>query len=238
MTQSTLSDHPLHVAIVLDGNGRWAEQRGLPRTAGHAAGVRRVRPVVSAAPALGIGTLTMFAFSADNWKRPDAEVQALLGLLDRAVRQQLAACLRDGVRLTFPGRRDRLPADLVATLDDAERRTALGLRLRLRIAIDYSARDTIVAAAAWPGAAYNRDAFLAALARAGHEADPAPEVDLLIRTGGEHRLSDFLLYECAYAELEFLDLPWPEFRPRDLAACVEAYARRERRFGAVLPKAV
>jgi len=238
MPQSTLHHRPLHVAIVLDGNGRWAQSRGLPRTAGHAADVRRVRPVVEAAPGLGIGTLTMFAFSSDNWKRPDHEVRTLLGLLDRALRRQLAACLRDGVRLTFPGRRDRLPAELAATLADVERRTALGSRLRLRIAVDYSARDTIVAAARWPGAAYGRDSFMAALARAAHEPEPAPEVDLLIRTGGERRLSDFLLYECAYAELEFLERPWPEFRPCDLAACVAAYAQRERRFGDVLPKAV
>jgi len=238
MAQSTFQHRGLHVAIVLDGNGRWAEGRGLPRTAGHVAGARRVRGVVAAAPGLGIGTLTMFAFSSDNWKRPDAEVQTLLELLDGTLRRQLRACLRDGVRLTFPGRRDRLPPALAATLAHAERASAACRRLRLRIAVDYSARDTIVAAAARPEAHYGRDGFLCALAHAAHEPEPAPEVDLLIRTGGEHRLSDFLLYECAYAELEFLDRPWPEFGARDLAACVAAYSRRERRFGAVLPKAV
>jgi len=221
------------VAIVLDGNGRWAERRGLPRKAGHLAGARRVRRIVEAAPRLGIGTLTLFAFSADNWKRPPDEVDALLGLLGRTMQRQVPACVRDSVRLAFPGRRDRLPCALAQTLAEAERATACGTALRLRIAIDYSARDTIVTAARHPGAGHGRANFLAALAYAANEAEPAIDVDLLIRTGGEHRLSDFLLFECAYAEFTFLDTPWPDFTPSDLAACVAEFSRRSRRFGAV-----
>jgi undecaprenyl diphosphate synthase len=236
MAQSTCDiaiapERPMHVALILDGNGRWAGRRGLPRTAGHRAGAETVRRIVAAAPGLGVGTLTLFAFSSDNWRRPRAEVRALFGLLGRFLERESRACVRDGVRLSFPGRRDRLPGTVANALAEAERFTAAGRRLRLRIAIDYSARDTILAAAALGGGSHDRPEFLAALGRAANESEAAPEVDLLIRTGGERRLSDFLLYECAYAELEFLDCAWPDFRPADLAACLERFARRERRFG-------
>ena len=216
----------VHVAIILDGNGRWAEHRGLPRAAGHHEGAEAVRRIVAAAPGLGVGTLTLFAFSSDNWRRPPAEVRALFRLLEAR------ECVRNGVRLSFPGRRDRLPPSLADSLAKAERLTAHGRRLRLRIAVDYSGRDTIVAAAALTGEQSDRPAFLAALGRAANESEPAPEVDLLIRTGGERRLS----YECAYAELEFLDRAWPVFSPADLATCLELFGRRDRRFGGLHPQ--
>ncbi len=238
MAQSTSSIEPAvapaylpHVAIILDGNGRWAQRRGLPRVAGHRAGAAAVRRVIAAAPSLGVGTLTLFAFSSDNWRRPAAEVGALFQLLGGSLRREARECERNGVRLTFPGRRDRLPTGLVEIMREAEQVTAAGRELWLRIAVDYSGRDTIQAAAAITGANPSREAFLAALGAAAHEPEPAPEVDLVIRTGGERRLSDFLLFESAYAELEFLDSLWPEFRPADLAACLERFRRRDRRFG-------
>lgn len=238
MTQSTSSNFvdaaPAalpHVAIILDGNGRWAERRGLPRAAGHRAGAEAVRRIVSAAPGLGIGTLTLFAFSSDNWSRPAAEVDALFRILSRYVLYEARECCRQGVRLTFPGRRDRLPRSLAHILLEAEQNTAPGRVLRLRIAIDYSGRDTIVHAAALTKANSSRGAFLAALGAAANESEPAPEADLLIRTGGERRLSDFILYEAAYAELDFVEQPWPDFRPADLAASLERFRQRQRRFG-------
>src|SRR5437867_6071060 len=222
----------LHMAIVLDGNGRWAERRGLPRVAGHSAGVQAVRRIAEAAPGFGIGTLTLFAFSSDNWRRPESEVSELIRLLTRYLTAETTRCVERGVRLAFPGRRDRLPASLAGALAAAEARTACGTELRLRIAIDYSARDLILKAARMGGAAArDREAFLAALAVAGGEREVAPEVDLLVRTGGDRRLSDFLLYECPYAELEFLELGWPDFTPEDLEACVRRFHARERRFG-------
>ncbi len=203
MEQST----SLHVGIIMDGNGRWATRRGLPRAAGHRAGVRAVRPVVQAAPDLGITALTLYAFSADNWKRPPSEVATLMRLFARYLRAEEPRLRADGVRLSVIGRRDRLPAPLTAAIAGAEQATAGGTRLHLRLAVDYSARAAI---------------------RAG---ETLPDVDLLIRTGGEQRLSDFLLWECAYAELWFTDRMWPDFGAADLAAAVRDFAGRERRFG-------
>jgi undecaprenyl diphosphate synthase len=222
----------LHVAIIMDGNGRWAMTRGLPRTAGHRAGARSVRRTVEAAPSLGIGTLTLYAFSADNWKRPPVEVNTLLGLLEGYLAQETEECVRNGVRLSFIGRRDRLPLSLCAAVERAENATAAGARLHVRIAVDYSSREAILDAVLRLRADpfVDRPAFERAL------AGPAPgaaEVDLLIRTGGEQRLSDFLLWECAYAELYFTPVPWPEFERRHLEQALDAYRRRERRFGAV-----
>src|SRR6266704_1351025 len=203
MTQST----PLHIAIVMDGNGRWAARRGRPRTAGHRAGAAAVRRVVEAAPGLGIGALTLFAFSADNWRRPPGEVAALMRLFARHLRTETPRLLENGVRLEAVGRRDRLPEPLVAAIAAAERATAGGTALRLRLAVDYSARAAI---------------------RAGRIL---PDVDLVIRTGGEQRLSDFLLWESAYAELYFTDTMWPDFGATDLAAAVRDFHSRQRRFG-------
>lgn len=209
----------------MDGNGRWATARGLARAAGHHAGIAAVRRTVEAAPDLGIGTLTLFAFSADNWKRPAAEVAALMTLLRLYLGLEAGRLVREGVRLTALGRRDRLPPGMADLLARAETATAAGCRLHLRIALDYSSRDAIVQAAA--SGAGSRDAFARALAGPADAAD----VDLLIRTGGEKRLSDFLLWEVAYAELLFSDRLWPDFAPADLAGALDEFQGRQRRFG-------
>jgi undecaprenyl diphosphate synthase len=218
----------LHVAIIMDGNGRWAAHRGMPRTAGHRAGADAVRRTVEAAPTLGITTLTLYAFSSDNWRRPRDEVAALMSLLRRYLQAELARLLDNDVRLTMIGRRDRLPDGLANAIADAERRSATGTRLHLRIAIDYSARDAIAsAAAAWRlERPPSRQEFSRLLAGDAHD-----DVDLLIRTSGEKRLSDFLLWEAAYAELCFVETLWPDFGADDLRAALADFHRRERRFG-------
>jgi undecaprenyl diphosphate synthase len=228
-----------HVAIIMDGNGRWATTRGRPRAVGHRAGAEAVRRVVRAAPGLGVDTLTLYAFSSDNWQRPITEVTTLLRLFERYLRRETAALAEDGVRLTILGRRDRLPAGLRAAITAAEEATAGGTRLHLRIAIDYSARDALVLAAVRAraeGDPLDRDRFAWLLGEAVHAGGPARDVDLLVRTGGEQRLSDFLLWECAYAELTFSPKMWPEWTGADLAAAVADFRMRERRFGR-LPKA-
>jgi undecaprenyl diphosphate synthase len=226
----------LHVAIIMDGNGRWATARGLPRTAGHQAGLRAARRVVEGAVRDGVRTLTLYAFSADNWQRPRGEVGALMALFRRALVSEGRRCLQNGVRLTILGRRDRLSPALCETIDEVERATRHGRSLHLRVAVDYSARDAIVraaAAAATDASALTRERFAELLGRVDHASEPVPEVDLLIRTGGEQRLSDFLLWECAYAELLFSRRLWPEFGVEDLADALHEFHRRERRFGAV-----
>jgi undecaprenyl diphosphate synthase len=215
----------LHVGIIMDGNGRWAVSRGLPRVAGHRAGVEAVRRIVEAAPDAGIGILTLFAFSSDNWRRPAGEVDALMRLLRMYLDREAARCIEQGVRVEMIGRRDRLDPTLCAAIAAAETSTAQGSRLHLRIAVDYSGRDAILAAAR-AVKELSRDALGRAL---------GPPVDLLIRTGGERRLSDFLLWECAYAELVFCRTMWPDFSPCDLAVAVREFRGRERRFGAVPP---
>ena len=218
-----------HVAIIMDGNGRWATRRGLPRSAGHRAGARAVRRVLEAAPDLGVTALTLFAFSSDNWQRPREEVSALMGLLQHHLGSELHALIDTGVRLRVIGRRDRLPAGLATEIAAAERASAAGCRLDLQIAIDYSSRDAILhAAAAWRGdGAPSREQFGRLL------APRSSDVDLLIRSGGEKRLSDFLLWECAYAELCFVDRLWPDFGADDLRAAIADFRLRERRFGSV-----
>jgi undecaprenyl diphosphate synthase len=228
--QSTLdSKERLHVAIIMDGNGRWATRMGLPRSAGHQAGVHAARRVLEAAPDLGVTSLTLFAFSSDNWRRPREEVSALMGLLQPYLRDEIGKLVDNGIRVTVIGRRDRLPADLGEEIAAAERASAAGRRLNLRIAIDYSSRDAILhAAAAWRGdGAPSREQFGRLLGRR------SSDVDLLIRSGGEKRLSDFLLWECAYAELCFVDRLWPDFGADDLRAAIADFRRRERRFGGV-----
>ncbi|HEX6036430.1 di-trans,poly-cis-decaprenylcistransferase [Longimicrobium sp.] len=234
--QSTLSIHPqprgLHAALIMDGNGRWATMRGLPRVAGHREGAHAVRRVVEAAPGLGIGTMTLYAFSSDNWGRPPREVSALMRLFRAYLASETARCVETGVRMRVIGRRDRLGGALLRQIEAAEAATAGGDRLLLRIAIDYSARDALLRAAALAnGAEVDREAFGALLARAQHDDVPAPDVDLLIRTGGEQRLSDFLLWECAYAELYFTPRMWPEFGPAALTEAVDWFRARDRRFG-------
>ncbi|HEV7434156.1 MAG TPA: di-trans,poly-cis-decaprenylcistransferase [Pseudorhizobium sp.] len=225
--QSNLIDK-LHLGIIMDGNGRWATSRGLSRGRGHQAGVKAIRPIVEAAAEAGVGTLTLYAFSSDNWRRPALEVSGLMGLLRRYLDKEVAGLSKAGIRLGLIGRRDRLPAGTIDRIATAERETANGDRLHLRIAFDYSARDMILAAAAKTDPSTSREAFASLVA-----GDGAPDVDLLIRTGGEQRLSDFLLWESAYAELLFVDKMWPEFRPEDLAAALAWFRSRQRRFGGV-----
>jgi undecaprenyl diphosphate synthase len=218
--QST-SDNKLHVAFIMDGNGRWAAARGLPRLAGHHAGVESVRRVVEAAPDLNIGTITLYAFSADNWQRSPEEVEGLIELFGHYLESEREECLMNGIRVRVIGRRDRLPAYVQAAIERTECETAAGRELTLRLAVDYSSRDAIVAAAG--GSPASRDAFARVL---------GPPVDLLIRTGGEQRLSDFLLWECAYAELYFTSCMWPDFGREEFVAAMADFHSRERRFGA------
>ena len=231
MQSPTADEGRWHVAIIMDGNGRWATRRGLPRSAGHRAGVQAVRKVVEAAPDLGVATLTLFAFSSDNWRRPQGEVKTLMSLLRHYLRADIRELIDNGVRLTVIGRRDRLPGGLAQEIAEVERASAHGQRLHLRVAIDYSSRDAILdAAARWRAErAPSRAAFAALLAEPACEA--GADVDLLIRSGGEKRLSDFLLWESAYAELCFVDTLWPDFGADDLRAALAEFHRRERRFG-------
>lgn len=235
MSQSTspsAADSGLHVAIIMDGNGRWAAARGRPRATGHAAGVTALRRVAEAAPTHGIGILTVYAFSADNWSRPRAEVGALLTLLRRSLAIEVDRCVTNDVRLSIVGRRDRLPDPLVRAIESAEDATASGQRLWLRVAVDYSARDSMTQAAArWTQARPPTRAEFGALLAVVDNTPAAPDVDLLIRTGGEQRLSDFLLWESAYAELYFTPRMWPDFDAADLGRAMTEYRRRDRRFG-------
>jgi undecaprenyl diphosphate synthase len=228
-----------HVAIIMDGSGRWAIARGLPRSAGHRAGMGAVRRVVQAAPGLGIGALTLHAFSSDNWQRPAPEVAALMRIFEDYLRADLEAWVGRGIRVSVLGRRDRLEPGLVAAVEAAERATQGGRALDLCLAIDYSARDAILRAARRVNGTpeLSREAFSQLLAEATGTAPPGREVDLLIRTGGELRLSDFMLWECAYAELVFTKRLWPDFDAADLAAALSEFCSRERRFGRV-PEAV
>jgi len=235
MQSSLCEEEPFHVAIIMDGNGRWATRRGLPREAGHRAGVETVRRIVEAAPELGISKLTLFAFSSDNWRRPAREVGALMTLLQTYLRAEVRRLVDSGTRLTVIGRRDRLPGRLSREIADAERASAAGQRLHLRVALDYSGRDAIFRAAAALAGAFppSPDLFARRVAQAADDDASPAEVDLLIRSGGEKRLSDFLLWESAYAELWFSDKMWPEFGVADLQAAVAEFRRRERRFGGV-----
>ena len=243
MTPSTPrhpSPHPeraqMHVAIIMDGNGRWATSRSLPRSAGHTAGVRAARAVVESAVRAGVGTLTLYAFSSDNWSRPRPEVIALMRLFRRSLLVESKRCLENGVRLSIVGRRDRLPASLRQTIIQAEAMTASGRNLHLRVAVDYSSRDAILRATAKAkdsAAPLTRERFAQLLADVDHDPAPVRDVDLLIRTGGEKRLSDFLLWECAYAELVFSPTMWPDFTESDLVRAVQEFEGRERRFGRV-----
>ncbi|GLR84006.1 di-trans,poly-cis-decaprenylcistransferase [Bradyrhizobium iriomotense] len=225
----TPANEKLHVGIIMDGNGRWATRRGLSRVRGHEAGVETIRRIVEAAPKQGIGTLTLYAFSTDNWRRPKAEVAALMTLLRFYLANEVQSLVKNGVRLSVIGRRDRLPEGIAAAIAGAERVTAHGHALHLRIAVDYSARDAILNAAAKAAAltSLTREAFSQLVTGEVGLRD----VDLIIRTSGEKRLSDFLLWEGAYAELHFTERMWPEFDSADLADALASFHRRERRFG-------
>ena len=227
----------LHVAIIMDGNGRWAARRGLPRSAGHRAGVAAVRRAVERAPDLCISQLTLYAFSSDNWRRPASEVQSIFWLLRAFLRLEAKRLRQNGVSLQIVGRRDRLAESVLREIVKAENTTAEGRRLQLRVAIDYSSRDAIARAAASVAANLSKEER-PPVASLGHLmmrvlTAQGREVDLMIRTGGEKRLSDFLLWECAYAELLFTDKMWPDFDESDLEAARDEFSRRERRFGGV-----
>ena len=215
----------LHVAIIMDGNRRWARARGLPDAAGHQAGVNVLRRIVEAAPEQGIATLTVYAFSSDNWRRPESETSALMALMLAYLDSETEEMVRNGVRFTAIGRRDRLVPGLVAEIERTEMLTEGGDGLNLRVAIDYSGRAAILEAAR-KFSPEGSDADFAALV-----AGAAGDVDLLVRTGNEQRLSDFLLWECSYAELHFAPCLWPDFGEKDLAAAMAEFRRRDRRFG-------
>lgn len=234
-TSTWQNEAAIHAAIIMDGNGRWATARGMPRIAGHRAGAETVRRLVEVAPELGIRALTLYAFSADNWKRPAAEVRGLMALVEHFVRREAARCQQQGIEVLAVGRRDRLPWSVRSAIEEAESRTRGGTRLTLRFALDYSSRDALVQAAALIGPdCGSREAFSYALASVyGTPGRRLPEVDLLIRTAGEQRLSDFLLWESAYAELYFTAVLWPDFGKDDLREAIAAFRRRPRTFGAV-----
>ncbi len=224
-----------HVAINMDGNGRWAILRGQPREAGHVEGGRAVRRTVQAASSFGITTLTLYAFSSDNWRRPRGEVDNLMLLFQQYLDSECARLTDSDVRFSVIGRRDRISEGLRHSIETVEARTRDGAALHLRIAIDYSAREALLAAAGHVtgGTPPTREAFERSMYEAIHAAPDTRYVDLLIRTGGEKRLSDFLLWESAYAELYFTDVMWPDFTKADLAAAVQAFAARDRRYGAI-----
>jgi undecaprenyl diphosphate synthase len=223
----------MHVAIIMDGNGRWATQRGLPRTAGHIEGAKAVRAIVEAAARANVSTLTLYAFSSANWARPTAEIAALMRLFGQYLFTETRRCMEESIRINVIGRRDRLSENLLRSIEQSERSSAAGSGMLLRLAVDYSSQHSIVQAALRAG----RDAdltpqdFHRLLHEVDHCAYPASEVDLLIRTGSERRLSDFLLWECAFAELHFSDCLWPDFDERRFRSALEDYEGRQRRFG-------
>jgi len=221
-----------HVAVIMDGNGRWAVARGRTRSEGHRQGAKAVRRVVEAAARLGVSTLTLYAFSRDNWQRPAGEVAHLMGLLRRFLASETRACARNGIRVRVIGSRRRLPEPVVRAIEDCERRTAAARRMTLRIAVDYSAREQIAEAARSVVNGSTQE-LETALRRLNGSEDRSDAVDLLVRTSGERRLSDFLLWECAYAELHFVDTLWPDFSGKDLEDALRELGRRNRRFGRI-----
>ena len=234
---SQKADPPAHIAIIMDGNGRWAKARGLPRIAGHQQGAEVVRETVTHCRELGVACLTLYAFSSENWKRPTAEVDDLMGLLRLYLRRELAELVRAGVRMRFIGDRPRLPADLIGLLDEAEQRTRDNSDLVLTVALNYGGRNEIVQAAR----------KLAEATAAGHlrvqeideqlfasHLDTAgiPDPDLMIRTSGEQRMSNFLLWQSAYTEMVFIPVLWPDFSKSHLEEAIHEFHRRDRRYGA------
>jgi undecaprenyl diphosphate synthase len=230
--------HNLHVGIIMDGNGRWAQRRGLPRTAGHVEGAKTVSEIVETAARAGVRVITLYAFSSDNWRRPGAEVTALMGLLRRYITTETRRCIEQSIRINFIGRRDRLTPSLVRAIEQSEQLTASSTGMLLRIAVDYSAQYSILEAARLAGGEVNVDSsrFQELLDLVDHSA-PAGAVDLLIRTGAEKRLSDFLLWQSAYAELYFADCMWPDFDAEGFHAALAYYHGRQRRFGQVMAEA-
>ncbi|ESR23466.1 isoprenyl transferase [Lutibaculum baratangense] len=239
-TQDAKSSRPTHVAIIMDGNGRWAADRGLPRAKGHHAGVEALRRTLREAANLGVRYLTLFSFSSENWSRPQSEVTELMQLLRHFIRDDLAELTRNNVRVRVLGRRDDLRPDILELVEHAERETADNDGLFLQVAFNYGARDEIVRAAQalardvasgrLDADAIDEEALAARLDTAG-----LPEPDLLIRTSGEQRISNFLLWQCAYTEFVFLPIWWPDFDRNEFLKALDLYARRERRFGGLVP---
>jgi undecaprenyl diphosphate synthase len=229
--QSAVAPLPRHVAIIMDGNGRWAKKRHLPRAAGHKAGVEAVRAVTRAARAMGIEALTLYAFSSENWRRPAEEIGDLMGLLKFFIRNDLAELVRENVRLRVLGDYRRFSDDVVALVDDALARTADNDGPILAIALNYGAQAELAAAARRLAARVPADRIDEAAIEAELETRDLPPLDLLIRTSGEQRLSNFLLWQAAYAELLFVETLWPDFGADDLAEAVAAFGRRQRRYG-------
>lgn len=232
---------PAHVAIIMDGNGRWAKARGLPRVAGHRAGVEALRNVVRAAPELGISFLTVYAFSSENWSRPQSEVSDLMGLLKLFIRRDLAELHRNGVRVRVIGDRESLQPDIRSLLEEAETLTLANTGLTLVIAFNYGSRDEIVRAARKLADAALRGEIQPHRIEAEDIADALdtagmPDPDLVIRTSGEQRLSNFLLWQAAYSELVFVPCYWPDFGRDNLAEALRDFAGRERRFGGLSPE--
>ena len=229
---------PTHVAVIMDGNGRWAQARGRPRLFGHHAGAKRVREVVEACPELGIKYLTVFAFSTENWKRTQTEVAGLMSLFRRYITKEARALCEEGVRVRFIGDRVRLDAKLVALMDELEAMTAHNDKVHLTIALNYGSRDEVaraikhlaqdVASGALDAETVNEETLTRYL-----DTRVLPDPDLVIRTSGEARISNFLLWQSAYAEYEFIDTLWPDFTREVFARVVEGYGQRDRRFGAV-----
>lgn len=234
---------PRHVAIIMDGNGRWARRRRLPRAAGHVAGVAAVRAVVRASIDIGLSNLTLYAFSSENWKRPSTEVSHLMGLFRAYFRQDVDELLARNVRMRIIGSRRRAEKDILAMIEDGEARTDTNTGLNLTFAFDYGAQEEIAAAAREMARAAARgeldpDSITTAMFAARLLTRGLPDPDLLIRTSGEHRLSNFLLWQSAYAELVFIDTLWPDFTRAEFLETLDLYAQRERRFGTVAPEAV
>jgi len=234
MTLSVTEPLPQHIAVIMDGNGRWAEARKLPRTAGHRSGIDAVRRTVKAVRQTGVRYLTLFGFSNENWSRPESEIGDLMGLLRLYLRAEAVDLHKNGVRLRVIGRRDRLAADIVKLIAETEKLTADNDDLYLTIALDYGGRQDILNAVKTlmsQGVAadeVNAENFSNACMTAG-----LPDPDLLIRTSGEQRISNFLLWQCAYTEFVFMDVLWPDFGPDHLAEAIAEYASRQRRFGGV-----
>ena len=230
---------PVHVAIIMDGNGRWAKKRGLPRTAGHAQGARTVEQILEDADHMGIRYLTVYAFSTENWSRPDSEVKALMNLLRTYMKTSLAKCARNNVRIRVIGDKSRLDKDLQDSIANLEKETASNTGIGFQIAINYGSRDEIVRAVqaaaqkVSSGELRPEDIKEAAISDSLDTAG-IPDPDLLIRTGGEQRISNFLLWQTAYSELYFCDAAWPDFNKNELEKAVDAYNNRERRYGGLI----
>jgi undecaprenyl diphosphate synthase len=234
---------PRHVAIIMDGNGRWARRRHLPRAAGHVAGVSAVRSVVRAAIDIELQYLTLYAFSSENWKRPTTEITHLMGLFRAYFREDVDELVRRNVRMRIIGSRRRAEPDILAMIEGGEGRTAENTGLNLTFAFDYGAQEEIAAAAremarAATTGALDPDSITPAMFAARLLTRGLPDPDLVVRTSGEHRLSNFLLWQSAYAELAFVDTLWPDFTRAQFVEALDHYARRERRFGALAPEAV